>query len=131
MMDWGICTAPAVIRRGDDRLWSGSEAPEPLVPEAWPSATDPLWLRVRGRILDHFYFAVGYELRQARQRPLARARLRLAHPDDEALIDQIRGIHNGEVAPEYDPESGGAWPMPRTWRYEIEWRVLWIIELVG
>jgi len=68
-------------------------------------------------------------LRIAGQRPPASARLRLAHPDDDAMIEQLRAIHNGEMPEECDPETGRAYPRPRVWRHEVEWQAVWIIEL--
>jgi len=131
MRDWGICEAPAVIRsRGRETAWgSPNDPPEPLVPDPWPAADAPEWHHVQRRILDHFAFAVSYPLRLAGQRPPARASLRLAHPADEAMIEQLRAIHNGEMPQEYDPETGRAYPPPRVWRHEVEWQAVWIVEL--
>ena len=100
-------------------LWAGSAPSELSVSEPWPAAVDPAWHRVQRRILDHFAFAMNYSLRMAGQRPPERARLRLAHPDDEATIEQLRAIHNGEMAKEYDLEAGLAYPQPRVWRHKV------------
>ncbi len=72
---------------------------------------------------------MSYPLRLAGQQPPASSRLRLAHPDDEAMIEQLRAIHNGEMPDAYDPETGRTYPQPRAWRWECEWHAVWIIEL--
>ena len=102
---------------------------EALIPDPWPAATDPKWHFVSSRILRHFVNAMSYPLRMAGQPPLASSRLRLAHPDDEAMIEQLRAINNGEMPEEYDFETGRAYPRPRVWRWECEWVPVWIIEL--
>ena len=102
---------------------------EPLIPDRWPAATDPAWHFVSSRILRHFINAMSYPLRMAGQPPPASSRLRLAHPDDEAMIEQLRAINNGEMPEEYDSETGRAYPRPRVWRYECEFVPVWIIEL--
>jgi hypothetical protein len=49
----------------------------------------------------------------AGQPPPACSRLRLAHPDDEAMIEQLRAINYGEMPEGYDSETGHAYPHPR------------------
>ena len=124
MRDWGICEAPEVVRVKDGPLWAGAAPPEPLVPQPWPpAASSPEWHGACRRILEAFEVHVGTALREAGLPPLRRSRLKLVHPADEPLLEAVRAIHNGEI-----PEEQ---PLPRVWRYEVEWQAVWIVELTA
>ena len=113
-----------MIRDGGGGLWAGTAPPEPLITDPWPpAASSPEWHGACRRILNAFEVHIGTALREAGLPPLKRSRLKLVHPADEALLETVRAINNGEIPEEY--------PLPRVWRWECHWQEVWIVELLA
>lgn len=93
------------------------------VPERLPAPETSDWVKLCGRILDYFLM----EHSSVRPRPRSRSLL-IIHPNQIGLLEQARAIHNGEVEPGSD-EEGNVCELPRVWRWEHHFHLLYVIEL--
>ncbi|HSI08817.1 MAG TPA: hypothetical protein VK985_09500 [Rariglobus sp.] len=60
--------------------------------------------------------------------PVRAGQLFFCHPAQEAMIESLREIYNGEIEPPCDGE-GNQGELPRVWRWEHHLKIFWVIEL--
>ncbi len=93
------------------------------LPDVLPALGTPQWERLLHELRDAF----ASEMRDLAPGPRM-SRIAMIHPQLENLVEVVREIHNGDVPLDYD-EHGRSYPMPRVWRWEHHWHIIWVIEL--
>ena len=125
---WGICDPPPARVRGDPLPagWTHygggamSVRPErPILKDGLPAANDLAWRSVELKLARAFTEKIGCRLSAKANA----ANLRFAHPNNEAQVDALRAVFNGDM-----PEPDGGC-LPRVWRWEHEGQVWWLVEL--
>jgi hypothetical protein len=93
------------------------------LPEILPAPDTEAWEWLLPEIRRYFLSAM-MDLRP-RVNP---SRVFICNPAQEAMIETLREIYNGEVEPPCDGE-GNQYDHPRVWRWEHQLRIFWVIEL--
>lgn len=109
--------------RSDSSGYGGDNSSLHRLPAILPPVDTAAWENLLHGIRRHFI----YETARLRP-PVSAGRLFFCHPSQEAMIDTLRGIHNGDIDPPCDGE-GNQGELPRVWRREHQLRIFWVIEL--
>ena len=116
---WGICIPPPARVRNDPLPddWTNFSSGGMTVPKersiiggSLPAEHEPAWFAVSVKLAEIFVRLVGGRLNP----PVQASALRIAHPHNEAKVEAVRTVHNGDMP---EPEGGC---LPRVWRWEHE-----------
>jgi hypothetical protein len=91
----------------------------PILRDGLPTEGSEDWRTADRKLAVQFVRSVGGSLNP----PVIATALRIAHPHNEAKVDALRAVYNGDV-----PEPDGGC-LPRVWRWEHEDQVFWLVEL--
>lgn len=125
---WGICDAPPARARSDPMPanWThhhggGMTVAEdaPILSGGLPAENDAAWRMAEIRLARAFAEKEGWRLKEK----VRAAELRFAHPRNDAQVDALRAVYNGDVT---EPEGGC---LPRVWQWEHEEQTWWLVEL--